>query len=62
MDKNYLVNENLASKAFDMIDKDKNGYLIKEELMESFGGCNYEVYSQILQDFDVNHDGKISKY
>lgn len=30
--------------------------------MEAFGGCNYEVYRQILNDFDINNDGQISKY
>lgn len=59
---NYLQNENLVNKAFDMIDKDRNGFLTKDELMEAFGGCNYEVYTQILKDFDLNNDGQISKY
>lgn len=44
-----------------MIDKDRNGYLSKQELMEAFGGCNYQVYTQILKDFDSNNDGVISK-
>jgi hypothetical protein len=45
-----------------MIDRDRNGVLSKSELMEAFGGCNYEVYRQILNDFDLNNDGQISKY
>jgi calcium-dependent protein kinase len=44
-----------------MIDRDHNGSLSKAELMEAFGGCNYEVYRQILEEFDTNHDGQISK-
>lgn len=30
MNKNYLLNENLVNKAFDMIDKDGNGFLTKD--------------------------------
>ena len=61
MDRNYLLSENLVGRAFDMIDRDHNGSLSKGELMEAFGGCNYEVYRQILEEFDTNHDGQISK-
>lgn len=44
-----------------MIDRDHNGSLSKAELMGAFGGCNYEVYRQILEEFDTNKDGQISK-
>lgn len=32
-----------------MIDKDRNGSLTKDELMEAFGGCNNELYKKILE-------------
>jgi Ca2+-binding EF-hand superfamily protein len=41
INRNYLLSENLVGKAFDMIDKDRNGSLSKAELMSAFGGCNY---------------------
>ncbi len=40
IDKNYVKEENLISPAFDLIDRDKNGFLTREELIEAFGGCN----------------------
>lgn len=39
IDKGYLRSENMCEKAFEVIDKDKNGYLSREELLAAFGGC-----------------------
>ena len=61
MSRNYIKSQNLVEKAFYMIDKDKNGFLNKAELAEAFGGCKEEIYLQILNEFDVNQDGVISK-
>lgn len=30
--------------------------------MEAFGGCNEDAYKEILKEFDLNNDGRISKY
>lgn len=62
MNSNYIVNENLVEKAFEMIDKNKNGLLSREELVEAFGGCSGDVADEILGQFDINSDGQISKY
>ena len=51
----------MVEKAFEMIDKDKNGYLSREELLEAFGGCEDELESYIMNEFDINSDGVISK-
>ena len=59
--RNYIRSENLVEKAFDMIDKDKNGFLSKQEMTEAFGGCNEQLYQHLLSEFDVNKDGVISK-
>jgi calcium-dependent protein kinase len=61
MDKSYLKNENLVERAFEMIDRDKNGYLSQKELMAAFGGCSDDLERYIMDEFDTNNDGVISK-
>ena len=50
-------------EAFKTIDKDKNGYLDKDELfiiMSNFGGnLSQNEMDEIYNKVDVNHDGKI---
>ena len=61
IDRNFVKNQGLINQAFDMIDRDKNGYLSREELIDAFGGCNSQLYDYILKESDVNQDGKISR-
>lgn len=44
-----------------MIDKDKDGFLDKEEILLALGGVEERLYEQMLEECDVDHDGLISR-
>lgn len=56
-----LSSRELIEKAFDMIDKDKDGFLDKEEILLALGGVEERLYEQMLEECDVDHDGLISR-
>lgn len=39
----------IIEKAFDMIDKDKDGFLDKGQVMQAMGGAEESLYEQMLQ-------------
>ena len=47
--KNYEENDILLEKAFNLIDKDGDGYLDAEELEISFGHSDQEIAEQMLK-------------
>ena len=44
-----------------MIDKDKNGFLSREEIILAMGGAEENLYEQMLEECDLNKDGAISR-
>lgn len=51
----------LLEKAFNIIDKDGDGYLDLEELEAAFGHTDREVAEQMLKEGDLNGDRRISR-
>lgn len=56
-----LLETELITKAFRLIDSNKNGYLNKEEIVNAFGGINEEIFEQMLEECDLDKDGEISE-
>lgn len=59
-----MSNEEYLPKAFKYFDKDGNGYIEMEELMEALAddelGPNEQVVKDIIRDVDTDKDGRIS--
>jgi Ca2+-binding EF-hand superfamily protein len=44
-----------------LIDKDGDGYLVKDEIVGAFGGTEESIHDEIMNECDLNQDGKISR-
>lgn len=44
-----------------MLDTNGDGYISKEELEDSMGFLEPEIWEQFLKDCDINKDGRISE-
>lgn len=57
-----LVNIELIKSAFDVFDRDNNGYIISSELKEVLGGNSASedcVWNKLIGELDKNGDGKV---
>jgi Ca2+-binding EF-hand superfamily protein len=62
--KNYEENDIILEKAFNLIDKDGDGYLDEDELRIAFGGQSFNnnnFYQQIIKETDLDGDRRISR-
>ena len=58
IDGKKVITEDRLAKAFKMFDKDGNGKLSIEEIIEVFGGEeNY--WKKVIEDVDLNKDGQV---
>lgn len=63
--KKKVIDEEVIKKAFDFIDRDKNGYLTRDELAVVFtkgqlSGNSLQVLDHLIKEADYNDDGKLS--
>ncbi|CAD8079067.1 unnamed protein product [Paramecium sonneborni] len=56
-----LVSIERIKQSFRMLDTNGDGYISKEELEDSMGFLETEIWEQFLSDCDLNKDGKISE-
>ncbi|CAD8156380.1 unnamed protein product [Paramecium octaurelia] len=56
-----LVSIKRIKQAFRMLDTNGDGYISKEELQDSMGFLEPEIWEQFLKDCDLNKDGRISE-
>lgn len=63
MNKEKLLSKNKLNKVFQAFDLDNNGFITKTELKHVMGFdlINEEIWSCLLDEYDINKDGKISK-
>eukprot|EP00828_Plagiopyla_frontata_P008040 TRINITY_DN13920_c0_g2_i1.p3 TRINITY_DN13920_c0_g2~~TRINITY_DN13920_c0_g2_i1.p3 ORF type:complete len:209 (-),score=61.01 TRINITY_DN13920_c0_g2_i1:43-669(-) len=61
MAKEKLLSTQKIEQAFQLFDKDGDGFLDQSELNEIMGEIDEEKWQMILDEYDANQDGKISK-
>ena len=49
-----------AELAFDLIDKDHNGFITKSEMLKMYKNLTKEQVDALFKKSDTNHDGKLS--
>ena len=61
LNRNFFVNENTLTLAFNFFDKEKTGFISRDKIMSYFVGTKMDedVFSIIFDEVDINKDGKI---
>ena len=61
LDRNFFVNDNILTLAFNFFDKENTGKISREKIKSYFIGTKMteELFSNIFDEIDTNKDGKI---